>query len=286
MKKFVLIFCLVLNFNVKAWENCGDAEGLASNCEWEVSIDGVLTIRPQNIDVPAIIPDYERQGVSAEDERRYLTTAPWYNQREQITSIKVEDGIEYIGNHAFMELRWATSASMADSVVELGEDTFTLATRLSDIRLSNNLKSLGGWNFQQTYALTNITFPESLEEIGSEIFYSQSSIQSVALPDGINFEKINDDMLGLSNVSTIYCSKNQEKSCVDLVTKMKQTANTPTNLSYGLYERYGNGYLSDGKFYTNLGDIGTTNNIKKRIYTIDEANAVAGEKNRVSIKYR
>ena len=42
----------------------------------------------------------------------------------------------------------------------------------------------------------------------------------------------------------------------------------------------------NGKFYTSLSDWAKDNYIKKRIYTIDEANAVAGEKNRVSIKYR
>ena len=48
------------------------------------------------------------------------------------------------------------------------------------------------------------------------------------------------------------------------------------------------GYPFDikGKSYVSVGDLIKGNYIKKRIYTIDEANAVTGNKNRVSIKYR
>ena len=48
-----------------------------------------------------------------------------------------------------------------------------------------------------------------------------------------------------------------------------------------------NQYLVGGKYYAKLSDIGTPNYIKKRIYTIDEANRVAKPTgNTVRIKYR
>ena len=45
-------------------------------------------------------------------------------------------------------------------------------------------------------------------------------------------------------------------------------------------------FIVGGKFYASLDDFLTGNYVKHRIYTIDEANRVAGEKNRVSITYR
>ena len=52
------------------------------------------------------------------------------------------------------------------------------------------------------------------------------------------------------------------------------------------YEQKGNEYFYNGKFYKNPSDIASGNYDKKRIYTIDEANAVAGDVNTVRIKYR
>ncbi len=45
-------------------------------------------------------------------------------------------------------------------------------------------------------------------------------------------------------------------------------------------------FIVGGKFYASLDDFLTGNYERKRIYTVDEANRVAGEKNRVSITYR
>ena len=45
-------------------------------------------------------------------------------------------------------------------------------------------------------------------------------------------------------------------------------------------------FIVGGKFYASLDDLAQGKYIPKRIYTIDEANRVAGEKNRVSIRYR
>ena len=48
----------------------------------------------------------------------------------------------------------------------------------------------------------------------------------------------------------------------------------------------GNPFKVGSKIYNSMEDFAQGNNVKFRIYTIDEANAVAGTKNRVSIKYR
>ncbi|MBR1915683.1 MAG: hypothetical protein IJ830_04525, partial [Alphaproteobacteria bacterium] len=40
------------------------------------------------------------------------------------------------------------------------------------------------------------------------------------------------------------------------------------------------------KIYNSIQDFANGNYVKHRIYTIDEANRIAGDKNRVSIKYR
>ena len=48
----------------------------------------------------------------------------------------------------------------------------------------------------------------------------------------------------------------------------------------------GNPFKVGSKIYNSMADFANGNYVKHRIYTIDEANKVAGDKNRVSIKYR
>ena len=52
------------------------------------------------------------------------------------------------------------------------------------------------------------------------------------------------------------------------------------------YQKDGKEYFYNNRWYASPNDIGTTNHIKKRIYTINEANAVAGKVNSVKIRYR
>ena len=53
------------------------------------------------------------------------------------------------------------------------------------------------------------------------------------------------------------------------------------------YEKFGNQYYSNGKFYNSFNDIGTPKYIKKRIYTIDEATKVSKETgNTFKLRYK
>ncbi|MBP5614961.1 MAG: hypothetical protein J6X42_00180, partial [Alphaproteobacteria bacterium] len=51
-------------------------------------------------------------------------------------------------------------------------------------------------------------------------------------------------------------------------------------------DKSGQAFFMDGKFYASLDDWAKNKSIKKRIYTIDEANKVTGVRNRVTIRYR
>ena len=286
MKKLLFILITLLSFQTFAWQNCGQISGVDSNCEYDITGDGTLTIRPINTNEDAVMPNYSYQSAPATNTT-YQTTAPWYAQRENITSIKIENGIQNVGKYAFMELRWATSAFMADSVTSIGKDAFTLARALSDVTLSKNLTDISGWAFQETHSLQHIDLPESLQETGDSLFSRQNAMTSLAIPDSlIDSKNFSVKALERSQIATLYCSKEKEQACADYINQAKNAGYAPQRLSYELYEKWGTGYLYKGKFYDKLGDIGTPNHIKKRIYTIDEANQVAGDKNRVSIKYR
>ena len=286
MKKMIFILITLLSFQTFAWQNCGQISGIDSNCEYDITGDGTLIIRPIDTNADAIMPDYQ-YTFSPTSDRQYETTAPWFEQRKEILNIQIEDGIKNISNRAFMELRWVVSATMADTVVSIGSDAFTSAFALSDVTLSKNLEKIGHSAFQNTYSLTEINLPEGVNNIDNAIFNDANNITSLAIPDSlIDSPKFLISALNLSAITTLYCSKEKEQACADYIARAKNAGSAPQALSYELYEKCGTGYLYKGKFYDQLGDIGTPNHIKKRIYTIDEANQVAGTKNRISIRYR
>ncbi len=289
MKKIfvkIVFLGLLISFNTKAWQNCGQIGGTDSNCEYDITDDGTLIIRPINTNEDAIMPDYQ-YTFSPTSDRQYETTAPWYDQRENITNIKIENGIKNIGKDSFMELRWATSAFIADSVTSINADAFTMACALSDVTLSKNLRYIGSGAFQSTFSLQNITLPEGLNYVSTGIFNNQNAMTSLAIPDSlIDSKNFSVQALERSQIATLYCSKEKEQACADYIKQAEDAGWAPQGLSYELYEKWGTGYLYKGKFYDQLGDIGTPKHIKKRIYTTDEANQVAGKTNSFKIKYR
>ena len=286
MKKMIFILITLLSFQTFAWQNCGQISDVDSNCEYDITGDGTLIIRPIDTNADAIMPTYQ-YTFSPTSDRQYETTAPWFEQRKEILNIQIEDGIKNISNVAFMELRWVVSATMADTVVSIGSDAFTSAFALSDVTLSKNLEKIGHSAFQNTYSLTEINLPEGINNIDNSIFNNANNITSLAIPDSlIDSPKFLISALNLSAITTLYCSKEKEQACADYIARAKNAGFAPQALSYELYEKWGTGYLYKGKFYDQLGDIGTPNHIKKRIYTIGEANQVAGTKNRISIRYR
>ena len=220
MKKIfvkIVFLGLLISFNTKAWQNCGQISGVDSNCEYDITDDGTLIIRPIDTNADAIMPNYYYQSSSATNAT-YQTTAPWYAQRENITSIKIENGIQNVGRYAFMELRWATSAFMADSVTSIGKDAFTLARALSDVTLSKNLTDISGWAFQETHSLQHIDLPESLQETGGSLFLMQNAMTSLTIPDSLfNTEKLSLSALKGSAITTLYCSKEKEQACADYI---------------------------------------------------------------------
>ena len=82
------------------------------------------------------------------------TTQPWYNYIDNITSVKIENGITSIGNSAFDSCAYLTSITIPDSVKSIGGDAFYECTSLKSVTIPDSVKSIGGDAF---YLCQNIT---------------------------------------------------------------------------------------------------------------------------------
>ena len=180
---------------------------------------------------------------------------PWRN-REDIKEVIVEEGITILGGNSF-------------------EDVL-----MSSISLPSTLERINYESFQGTLNLKTIVIPNSVTYMGSFMFDS-TGLKSIVLGDSLDFV----GQVFCSSDITIYCQESDKrtKTCEQLIEE-KNPENLP---KLKTYYTNGNGEIVFGKkTYASLEDLAKGKHIPKRIYTIEEANFVAGKKNRVSIKYR
>ena len=275
MKKAILILLTAEFLAIQALAqtivnsgSCGNKEG---DCNWTLDDKGHLSITGS--------------GQMKEYTYNRNDDAPW---GKEVASIEIS-GITRIGSNAFRGSYNLTDIDIPSSVLSIGENIF-VRTSLSNVTLHEGLKAIGAWAFAGTN-LKNITLPESLTSLGRMAFRG-ASMTSIVLPDSLLNVGSSLSEAALADITTIYCSEAKAQQCADwLETATEYLGNdeyTPLKdlASLKTYENTGNGYYADGKFYKNLGDIGTPNYIKKRIYTIDEANKVSGRKNSIKIRYK
>ena len=107
--KYTLVFNSTDPIIVDSGE-CGD------NLTWKLTDDGTLTISSTGA-----MRDYE-QG-----------NAPWYGKLANISKIKIENGVESIGDSTFVNCTSLTSIEIPDSVTSIGDSAFENCNNLETI---------------------------------------------------------------------------------------------------------------------------------------------------------
>ncbi len=135
---------------------------------------------------------------------------PWDSYASKITKLIVEDGVSSVGSRTCYNFKGLTDISLADTVTDIGEFSFSGCsalvsvdlsnvtsiranalrddTALSDITLSPNLKVIGYQAFRGSGANgSSISIPESVTEIGFRAFSNAKFTNMLNLP---NVEKV------------------------------------------------------------------------------------------------
>ena len=145
---------------------CGD------NLTWDLT-DGVLTISGTG----------EMEHYSY-DWSTLTGTAPWFELREEITAVNIENGVTAIGSHAFAGCASVTSVTLPNSLTSIGYGAFENCTGLKEITLPDSLTSIEGNAFHST-GLRSVEIPTGVTSIASGVFWECYSLESVTLPESI-----------------------------------------------------------------------------------------------------
>ena len=148
---------------------CGDS------AKWTLDAAGTLTIsgtgRMYDYEWPA-----DRGG----------TTPPWLanKYRDSIRTLRVEQGITYIGRCAFDSCSNLSDVTLPTSLRIIGQCAFNDCTALRSIQLPEGLTAIKEDAFNAA-GLVSITFPSTLRELRNGAFMNCEKLQSLRLPEGL-----------------------------------------------------------------------------------------------------
>lgn len=278
MKKWGLSLILMLwPFYAFAGETSGycgpkDSNGnWGTNCTWEYDTQThTLTVSGTGSMAGAIGRETDENGKTT-----YFNAAPWAQYAKDIKNAVISEGIGHIGYGTFYETT-LEHVSIPQSVTIISSQSFQFSN-LKEVNLPQNLESIFHAAFNAT-DIESFVIPASFRGSDTYIFGSRK-LKSITIEGGADFSK---DMLqgaNLTELTGIYCDTSNE-NCRSLL------SDEQIGSKIKFYEKFGDQYLFEGKFYTSLNDIADRKYDRKRIYTIDEANTVTGPINRISIKYR
>lgn len=128
-----------------------------NNLTWNINSDGVMIISGNGD-----MWDWSSDNM------------PWYEYRDTIKYIEIEDGVTSIGDYSFYKYSNLLSVKISDTVLSINQNAFSHCSNLKYIELSGNVTSIGAYAFSVCQYIT-------------DVYYNQTG----ALTDNVSIEKGN-----------------------------------------------------------------------------------------------
>jgi uncharacterized repeat protein (TIGR02543 family) len=109
--------------------------------------------------------------------------SPWFDIKDNITSVVINNGVTTIGNGAFQNLSNLTSATIPNSVTRIGTHAFLVCPSLTTLPngMGNSVQIIDYGAFDKCSALTSIDIPNSVTTIAQWAFAFMDALSSVTV---------------------------------------------------------------------------------------------------------
>jgi len=135
------------------------------NLTWKLSCDSVLTV----------------SGTGAMADYTSSSSAPWYEHRNDVKSVLIDNNVTSIGNYAFRNCTSLTSVEIPNSVTSIGASAFYGCSSLVSVTIPNSVTSIGNRAFRNCSGLTSMTIPSSVTSIGEDAFLGCSGLTYIII---------------------------------------------------------------------------------------------------------
>ena len=175
----LLALCMLLTWlpSTTAWaaetEVASGSDG--NNLTWVLTDDGTLTI-----------------SGTGEMEDYGWRSAPWYDYREMITTVIIEEGVTNIVRYAFQDCGSMKSITLPESLTSIGFYSFANCSSLESIVIPDGVTSIDSSVFSDCTALSSVTIGTGVASMGASVFYNCSSLTGIWV-DGHNPYYSSDD---------------------------------------------------------------------------------------------
>ena len=179
MKKIILLLAICL-ISITSFAATGGA--VTPTINWTLDDEGTLTISGTGN-----MPDYNFSY-----NPTYYITSPWYQYRDVITHIKIEDEITNIGNYAFSGLSKTINIEMPNSINKIGNDAFS-GCSFENIHIPESVNSIGSKAFGSS-GLREIYIPASVQTI-ENAFWLCSKLETITVDESNQYFSAEDNIL-------------------------------------------------------------------------------------------
>lgn len=111
--------------------------------------------------------------------------APWYQYRDDISTVNISDDITSIASNAFKECMYMNTCNLPASLVTIGNSAFESCYELENVTLPDTVTTIGDRAFCYCIGIEQLSFGSGLQTIGRQAFLSCEKVQSVTIPDSV-----------------------------------------------------------------------------------------------------
>lgn len=102
----------------------------------------------------------------------------------EITDIKIEEGVEYIGNGVFSDCKSLLNIQIPNSIKTIGNYAFSNCVSLKEVKLPENC-DLGLGVFKDCWELNSVVLSNDIQEIPKYMFENCWALKSIEIPETV-----------------------------------------------------------------------------------------------------
>lgn len=111
--------------------------------------------------------------------------APWKELRDTIKKVYLPEGLQNIGENAFISCDSLTEIRIPETVSSIGASAFESCDALQSCRILGRVREIEDFTFSGCISLQEVVLPQGLVYIGYFAFGNCSNLQSIHLPEGL-----------------------------------------------------------------------------------------------------